>query len=261
MTLKQILLAAALTAFAFSSPASAHDLWSTAEKPEAGQPLTAVIGYGHNFPEWENIPDDEIGLFKPVRVIGPEGDLTMKPGKTNYQAVSTEALAKGTYLVIADVQPVFWTKTPKGWSQKPRNEEPQATACGLYIENAKGLVNVGGDTATAVISKPVGLPLEIIPLANPAAVKPGQRLQMKVLFQGRPLAGAKVEARSAGFAKEALAGAQAFSDTTDHEGLVNFVPLADGDWIVTVRNVRPFPETEKCDTEDFGTSLFFTIPK
>lgn len=241
------------------STASAHDMWSTAEKPEVGKPLTAVIGYGHNFPEWEAIPADEIGLFKPVRVIGPKGEMVMKPAADNYKAVSQENLVAGTYLVIVDVQPVFWTKTPTGWSQKPKSEEPQAQSCGLYVENAKGIVNVGGAKETGVIGKPVGLPVEIVPLANPATVKPSQRLQLKVLFEGKPLPGAKVEGRFTGFAKEASPNAQAFSDTTGQDGLVNFVPLKSGEWIVTVRNVRPFPDKAKCDTEDFGTSLFFII--
>jgi uncharacterized GH25 family protein len=234
-------------------------MWATSEKPEMGRPLVAAIGYGHNFPEQEAIPADEISLFKPIRVIGPAGELTMKPGSENYKAVSQEALVKGSYLVIADVSPVFWTKTPDGWSQKPKSEEPQALNCGLFIENAKGIVNVGGAAETGVIGKPAGLPLEIVPLANPAAIKPGQRLALKVLFEGQPLAGAKVEGRFAGFAQKASDGAKAFSDVSGKDGLVNFVPLAGGDWIVTVRNVRPFPEADKCDTEDFGTSLFFNI--
>lgn len=259
MTLGRITTAAFLMTFLFCASASAHDMWGTAEKAEVGQPITAVVGYGHEFPKWEAIPADEIGLFKPVRVVGPNGELTMKPGPENYKAVSQEELVKGSYLVIADVNPVFWTKTPDGWSQKPRSEEPQALSCGLFIENAKGIVNVGGATDTGVISQPVGLPIEIVPLANPATVKPGQRLQLKVLFDGKPLAGAKVEGRFAGFDKEASAGAKAFADTTGKDGVVNFVPLKSGDWLVTVRNERPFPEAGKCDTEDFGTSLFFAI--
>lgn len=258
MIFKRITLTTMLL-LAFCSTALAHDMWGTSENPAVGKPITAVIGYGHNFPEWEAIPSDEIGLFKPVRVIGPKGDLTMKPGADNYKAISQEELVKGTYLVIADVKPVFWTKTPDGWSQKPKSEEPQALSCGLYIENAKGIVNVDGAAEAELIGKPVGLPLEIVPLANPATVKPGQKIQLKVLFEGKPLAGAKVEGRFAGFAKEASSSAQAFSDTTGKDGVVNFVPLKSGDWIVTVRNVRPFPEAGKCDTEDFGTSLFFTI--
>ena len=65
-----------------------------------------------------------------------------------------------------------------------------------------------------------------------------------VLFQGRPLAGAKVEGRFAGFAQMASPGAVAFADTTDQEGVVKFVPLRAGDWILTVRKEMPFADPE-----------------
>ena len=259
MIFRQITLTAAMLLLAFCSTALAHDMWATFEDVEVGKPLTAAIGYGHSFPQTEAIPADEVELFKPIRAIGPTGELTMKPGTDNFKAVSQENLVKGTYLVITDVTPVFWTKTPDGWSRKPRNEEPQALSCGMYIENAKGIVNVDGSIETELIGKPVGLPLEIVPLANPATIKPGQRLQLQVLFEGKPLARAKVAGRFAGFAQNASPSANAFYDTAGRDGIVNFVPLKSGEWIVTVRNVRPYPEEGKCDKEDFGTSLFFTI--
>jgi uncharacterized GH25 family protein len=237
-----------LSLFALMMPAGpaalAHDMWATADQPQPGKPLTAVIGYGHNFPQFEVIPDEEASLFKPLRVIGPKGELTMKAGSPNYAWVSSEPAAAGSYLVVADVAPVFWSKTPSGWVMKPKNEAEGGLECGHYLENAKGVVKIGSGDGAAAVGKPVGLPIEIVPQLDPAAVKSGQKLPLLVLFQGRPLAGAKVEGRFAGFAQMASPGAVAFADTTDQEGVVKFVPLRAGDWILTVRKEMPFADPE-----------------
>ncbi len=258
MFFKSVLAASFI--FLCCSTASAHDMWATAENPQVGEKLTAVVGYGHNFPSWDEIPADELHLFKPLKVIGPKGELSLEAGPVNYKFVSQQPLGSGAHLIICDTKPVFWTKTPKGWSQKPRSQEPEALSSDLFIENAKGIINPGMDTDASLISKPVGLPLEIVPLRNPTSVKAGEKLPLKILFQGQPLAGATVEGRQAAMAQTSSPNAKAFVDVTDKDGVVNFVPLASGDWLLTVRHVRPYPDKNECDSEDFGSSLFFSIP-
>jgi uncharacterized GH25 family protein len=236
----------------------AHDMWATADSPTAGQPLQAVIGYGHNFPAPEAIPDEELPFFK-VSAKGPNGDIALANGTPNYIFTSKDNVAKGTYLVISNVDPIFWTKTPSGWSMKPKNESEGGIECGLYIENAKGVVVVDGDTSTDVVTKPLGLPIEIVPLANPSTIDPGQKIVLQVLFKGEPLPGAKVNARFGAFAQQASPTAIAFSDTTDQEGKVAFVPLSAGDWIIHTSNEIPYSDPASCDTESYGASLFFSV--
>jgi uncharacterized GH25 family protein len=236
----------------------AHDMWGTADNPTAGQILKAVIGYGHNFPTPEAIPDEELPFFK-VSVLSPKGSLKLTGGQPNYVFNSTENVQKGTYLVLANVDPIFWTKTPTGWSMKPKNETAGGLNCGNFIESAKGVVNVAGDTAVDLVAKPVGLPIEIVPQANPAAVKPGQKLTLKVLLNGKPLAGAVVNGRYGEYASLASPTALAFTDTTNQDGDVAFVPLAAGDWLITTTSEEPFPEPARCDTTNYGTSLFMVI--
>jgi uncharacterized GH25 family protein len=142
---------------------------------------------------------------------------------------------------------------------KPKDESPGATSCGLFIEGAKGVVVVGSDISSAVVSKPAGLPIEIVPLAHPGTVKPGGKLVLQVLLDGKPLAGAKVQGRYGAFAKLASDSAVAFADTTDQEGKVSFVPLAAGEWIVTTSTDLPYDPPAKCDKTTYGTSLHFNI--
>jgi uncharacterized GH25 family protein len=246
-------------AFALTTPAKAHDMWATASGPAVGQPLNATIGYGHHYPALEDIPAEELPFFQ-VYAVGPNGKIDLAGGTPNYNFTSKDNLEKGTYLVISDVKPIYWSKTPSGeWSMKRKDETPGATGCGLYIEGAKGIVPVGGDTSNAVATKPQGLPIEIVPLANPATVKVGQKLALQLLFNGKPLPGAEVKARFDGFPALTSDTAQAFTDTTDQEGKVNFTPLAPGAWIVIARNKVAYEGPGTCDNTDYGTSLHFTI--
>jgi uncharacterized GH25 family protein len=249
----------ALAALAFSTPAPAHDMWGTADNPTVGQPLKANIGYGHHYPKLEDIPAEELPFFQ-VYAVGPDGKIELSQGQPNYVFNSKDNLAKATYLVIADVKPIYWSRTTGGeWNMKRKDETPGATECGLYIEGGKGIVPVGGDTSPDVATKAQGLPIEIVPSAHPATIKPGQKLVLQVLFQGKPLPGAEVKARYDGYAALTTDTAQAFTDTTDQEGKVTFVPLATGAWIVTARNKTGYEGPGTCDATDYGTSLHFDI--
>ncbi|MDR1081921.1 MAG: DUF4198 domain-containing protein [Deltaproteobacteria bacterium] len=251
-------LAAAALAFA-ASPLPAHDLWTDAVSPEEGRPFPLVVGYGHAFPALEAIPAGEYPLFR-VRLVGPDGEMELVPGSPNYSWRSKEPAKAGSYLALADVEPVFWTRTPDGWSMKPKNETPGGTACGRYVESAKGVVNIGAPGGGAAVTSPQGLPLEIVPGINPASAEAGAAIPMTVLLRGQPLRGAEVSARFAGFDKmTGSADSMAFRGVTDTSGRLNFVPLTAGEWIVTVRSEEPYRDLEACDKTDYGTSLHFTV--
>ncbi|WP_032827294.1 DUF4198 domain-containing protein, partial [Kingella kingae] len=52
----------------------------------------------------------------------------------------------------------------------------------------KHIANVGHESAsTAIISRPLGHLLEIVPLDNPANVHVGEPFKVKVLYKGEPL--------------------------------------------------------------------------
>jgi uncharacterized GH25 family protein len=257
---KSLTLAAVAAALAMlASPSFAHDMWTGAAGPAPGKPFPFVVGYGHSYPELEAIPAEEYPLFK-VRLVGKDGEFPLTPGDPNFKWYTADPVESGTYLAIAEVAPVFWTRTPEGWSMKPRNESPGGTACGLYIENAKGVVNVGAAGDGSTVTAAAGLPLEIVPEVNPASARPGTAIPMTVLLKGQPLRGAEVSARYAGFDKlTGSSDSKAFYAVTDTSGKFNFVPLVAGEWLVTVRNEEPFEDSAACDKTDYGTSLHFTI--
>jgi uncharacterized GH25 family protein len=250
---------AAAALMAAASPLYAHDMWTDAASPEPGKPLRLVVGYGHKFPEPEAIPAEELPFFK-VKLAGPQGEIPLTQGAPNYNWVSDTPVEAGSYLGISDVDPIFWSMTPDGWAMKPKNEAKGATSCGHYIENAKGILDVGAPGNTPLVTGPAGLPIEIVPGAHPSAAKAGAALPLTVLFGGKPLRGAEVSARYAGFDK--LAGSsdsKAFTGVTDTSGKLNFVPLVAGEWIISVRNEEPYKDLAACDKTVYGTSLHFRI--
>ncbi|MDR1043924.1 MAG: DUF4198 domain-containing protein [Candidatus Adiutrix sp.] len=255
--MKSKFLASACFIIFLSSPALAHDFWAGAQSPAEGRPLTAVLGFGHNFPQGEAIPADQIGRrYQPLKLLGPNGQLALKNGAEPKLYVSEQPLAKAAYLVLAATVPAFRSNSPDGWLSQAKNEVQGATACRFSSSFGKAVVNIGGARESALISRPVGQDLEIVPQVNPAELRPGQKFPVKVLLKGRPLPGADVRAYYAGFSDE---GAYAFAGQTNQDGLINIIPLKAGQWLANVSESRPYPDQARCDTENFNASLTFNI--
>jgi len=143
------------------SPAQAHEIWAIAENPVEGKPLVAVLGYGHEFPHGEDIAQERLSIFYPLKVVDAQGkELALKPGDRNFKAVTEKPIEKGTYLILTGYMPTYWSKGPEGSVMKPKNEVPGATTCERYSRAAKGIVNIGG-ASDDFVTKPVGTKLEI----------------------------------------------------------------------------------------------------
>lgn len=261
MQLKQL---AVLLPWLFISPTQAHSLWVNAQ-PTAGGQTTIELGYGDEFPTAEAIPADRLHIFEPAQLIGESGDLVLKPGKENYQSVTEKPLAKGSYAAIAMYKPTYWSKNTAGWKQQNRTEMPDALYCEQASMFGKTIVNIDGATDIAVISQPQGLKLEIIPLANPASIKPGQPLPIQVLYDGKPLKNADVTATFAGFGDQhehhghTHSHAKAFLNQTDGKGKVNVYPLKAGYWVVETQHKLPYADKVICDESVLLSTLTFTI--
>jgi nickel transport protein len=83
----------------------------------------------------------------------------------------------------------IWSRAEGGKSEeKPMNENPGATRGTHALKVAKTVAQWN-----AAVTRVYGQPLEIVPLAA-AAPRVGQPLRVRVLYAGKPLAGAKVAA-------------------------------------------------------------------
>lgn len=229
----------------------AHDLWVVCQDAQLNKPLPIELGYGHAFPQNEAV---DPALVVIPYAMGPQGKMEAKPaGETRF--VTAEPLARGTYLVISGRKAQWYTKSPAGTQHKPKNQVPEALRCVRSVKFAKAIVNLGG--AKGDVSQPVGQTLEVVPLANPAELKAGQDLPVRVLFEGRPLPKAPLFATFAGFSGQK--NTFAFATKTDKEGKALVRLWHPGQWLVVAKHETPFSDKAECDKYMHAASLTFQL--
>lgn len=261
--MKKLWLAAVLCSVTLS--AHAHRVWVSADHTHGGEILKAELGYGE-FPDFEPIVKERLDIFKPLVLITENGkENLVQKGLYNYQFQSKKPVKEGSYLVVGEYLPTFWSKNANGWKRQSITEMPDATYCEQTRMYGKYIANVGHESASKdIISKQVGHLLEIVPLDNPANVGVGEPFKVKVLYKGEPLPNVTLTATFDGFdtsdrSKSHKVEAQAFSDTTGDDGTVNIIPLRQGFWKANVEYKTDFADQKVCQKEATYSTLTFQI--
>jgi len=236
--------------------AFAHDFWVTVPQSE-NKVFTADIGYGHDFPRSEPIPEDRIHLFAPLRLVTPDDVITLDQVGENYAYQKKLDLKKGSYMVLGLCRSSFWSKGPGGWAQKDRIQRPDATIVREAILCTKTVFNIEGATDSKLITAPAGQRLEIVPMVNPSNVKVGSKFPVKVLYDGEPVKTTSVTATFAGFSDRNY---QAFQGETDLKGQIDILPLKPGCWIAKTKHVLKHPDQARADEFVLVATLTFNIP-
>jgi hypothetical protein len=206
---------------------------------------------------------ERIAALKHFSAAGSE-DWTAKANNLLQLPVKFED--PGTHVIIYDSKPSLITLEPApfedylreegletviaerarlGEAAKPGRERYQR--CNKTIVTADGR----GDATFGVAT---GQRLEIIPLDNPADVRPGGTLRCKLLFNGQPLAAAKVRAwHRAGDNLTTLDG------QTSAAGEVTFTLPAAGEWMLSTVNMVRVKDGKDADWESTWGNLTFAI--
>lgn len=123
----------------------------------------------------------------------PTAALMSTPTSTPAMAAAKSApAARQAVLLAARYDNGLWARLPAvdGAKAVARNTTrvmlPEATSVSNNLKFAKGLLPAGDDTST--YKRTVGHLLELVPQRNPATLKPGEPLDVLVLFKGQPLA-------------------------------------------------------------------------
>jgi uncharacterized GH25 family protein len=200
----------ALSAAAFLFPGSvlAHDLWLLPPSPplRPAEPVVLRAATGMDFPQSESavaperivrvlarLPDGkEIsprdlgteGAFLAVRLPPPGEGTTVAAIETAPRVLRLSAEEFNEYLKEDGLPETLAWREKEGRLGEASVER--------YAKFAKAIFRVGEGGATDAATKPLGLPLEIVPLADPTRLEPGGTLRIRVLFRGEPLAGALV---------------------------------------------------------------------
>lgn len=263
---------AAALAVLWAGAAGAHEFWLQPQRfqvaPNVPTPAVLMVGAGEDRERWAAARDrvtslDVRGpagrrdLRAALRPPGGASDAVLSyagPGLHVVSLTTRNALSVlpagrfDDYLADSGLGAALAQRTAAGGAGKPGRE--------LYSRRAKALVRVGGggpgDDVAAVT--PVGLTLEIVPERNPYHLAAGEALPVRVLYLGRPLAGATVKLFCLDLDHRALA-----RRITDADGRASFAFPRRGDWLISVIWTRRIASPQ-ADFETVFSSLTFGYP-
>ena len=136
-----------------------------------------------------------------------------------------------------------------------RKARRQSSAVGreVYSRCAKALLAVG-DPSAGGHDRRVGLPLELVPAANPYTHAAGEPLPVRLLYNGAPVSDVLVQAVRREAPDEAIQA------RTDADGLVHLPLGRSTGWLVKAVHMVPAPVGVEADWESFWASLTFEVP-
>lgn len=261
MSMRALVLVLVLAA----SPAAAHDFWI---QPESFQlqvgvatPITLQVGHGDER-QRSQLPMRRIRRFL---AVGPEGKSYDLRGALDLGGPNADGAlmldAPGGHVLVLETDSRARNNLPADRFRAYVEEEGLTPALGTrsgaavserYSRNAKALVRVGDAGAQTQITRPVGLPLEIVPDVAPAG---GTTLPVRVFYQDQPLAGALVKLTNLDQDAKPLEMRR-----TDGAGLASFAVPDRGRWILNVVWTRPLAASEDAEFETVFSSLSFATP-
>lgn len=260
-------------------PAGAHEFWVTpsAWMVKPGQRATLLVNVGDQFPNASSFTTpDRIDV---VRLVGPGSDTPVPPPyrrETDSLAADVQVPnAPGTYVGAVVVKPRVGEKSAAVFQQHiehqglddvaaypPAHGENDKAVRERYSRYGKTLVRVGMHGDGTHVTRPLGLNIEIVPHADPTALRPGSKLRLRLLLDGRPALNALVGAINA--TSNAKPEEWPLKARTDANGDVEFTLDRSGAWLFrAVRTVRRTGETGAlaADWESYWASLSFHLAR
>jgi uncharacterized GH25 family protein len=271
---RRVLLLVLLVWRCCASPVAAHDFWVQPEEywvqPETVTSLTLQAGHGH-LRQRSPIPLSRITRFEAIAPDGTVIDLRngLHPGgnpadgnfrlpspgvyvlslQTDDRAQShLPAIRFNDYLKTEGLTPAL--------QQRQRTHRMDTDGSESYSRQAKSIVLVGGSGSGSQVTKPLGLPLEIVPEQSPYTDPRPATLPVRVLYHGRPLAGALVKLTNLEHDAEPLE-----VHVTNSSGRARFAMPREGTWLLNVIWTRPLPPRGATDFETVFSSLSFGFPR
>jgi len=229
---KTVLFLAAMMTIGVSA-ASAHDYWIE----KRGDGYAAV--YGHRDQRLEYDP----ASLKKVTVYSAAGKSLEFKKEVQSKAIIIRPSGSAC-LILADLESGYWSKTIYGLKNLPKRKATRPVESFKAYHYSKSIVSSG----EAAIKPVEGLRLDIVPLKQPLDMKTGDSLQLKVLFEGSPYAGASIE------------GDHDKIGLTDKDGLIR-VKIKSGRQIYTVERRDPLKNDPDADFIATTTTLTFEVNK
>lgn len=261
----------------------AHDFWlePASHRASPGDRVDVSIMLGHH---------DDLNTFarrpdhaKSFRLVGPQqtwdvageagddpaGHITAPEAGAywlvyhgNASFIELEAKKFEDYLRHEGLEPIIQQRAALGESEAPGLE--------AYARCAKAVLRVGDGSTEAHAAfwqKPVGLPLELIPLDDPFTLRPGDELRVRLLYNGEPLASAMVEAMHRQSEQQTP---QSVSVRTDEHGEATVKLDRAGRWVLAnthmvrkamVSGEQSTADADRADWESFWATLSLEVTR
>jgi uncharacterized GH25 family protein len=258
---------ATLLGLASVAPLQAHDFWiePSTFTPAPGQRISLRLRVGERW-RGDLLPRDP-GLLKRFLSVGPGGEMPV-PGRDYAEPAGVLTVpAPGLYTVVYESHrsPLALEagkfeeylkqeglEAVSAW--RARRGERGAAVKEVFSRCAKSLLAVGGGPPGEGYDRILGQRLELVPEANPYALAAGGTLPMRLLYGGRPLAGALVAALPKDRPQAAV------SARSDAAGRVRLRLDGPGVWLVKAVHMVAAPKETAADWESLWASLTFQLP-
>lgn len=169
----------------------------------------------------------------------------------------------GNYLIAMERNPAFSTLEAEQFTAYLREEgldsiialraqanESESAGRERYRRYLKTLLQIG-DRRDATFRRQIGHTLEIVPLENPYQLRAGDTLRVRVFFENRPFAGARIFAFNEGAQLEA---------TTSADGTARFQLDRAGLWLVRLVYMRRCAaDCAETDWESYWSAFTFGL--
>jgi uncharacterized GH25 family protein len=253
--------------FAVAAPLLAHDFWiePTSFHPEVGSLVGLGLRVGQGF-RGDPVPRMNEKIVKFV-LVSPSGAEKPVEGISGRDPAGRTRVDEAGYLVVGyrsspspielpaekfeqylkeeGLEKVSEARVRRGDSEKPSKE--------IYSRCAKTLLDAGGAGA-AGFDRVLGLRLELVAEKSPKKVASAGPMPARLLYEGKPLAGALVFALNRDEPEKRL------SARTDGAGRVRFDLPRAGVWLVKAVHMIPAPPESGADWESLWASLTFEVP-
>lgn len=272
MKMNQWAAVAALLLGSLASSAHAHELLlKSLRPPTAGRPTTFIVSNGDidtsiNSTPWDDVEDARIvGPRSAIHVAAPDWIVGEKTSSFHHTF-----MANGSYLLGVSTKPKVFVFSGQQFSEYLKEEHIEvagrwpdgrtadAPIRERYAKHALAVVQLGARPAQR-FRKTLGYPVEIRLQADPARLRPGQKLTVQVLAFGKPAANQIVLGGYEGYGHDAKGEpTNLLNLRTNAAGFAEFEVTTQGRWALHLVNMRPCDDAE-CDVESHYATVLFDI--
>jgi uncharacterized GH25 family protein len=249
--------------------ALAHDILLLPSGACNGSEFTLTIKYGHpadySLPEREKIFSLNIYPAGEAPAVSLLDKVVPATAETLAVKLSREQLGgPGIAIIGTQFDNGYYVETDKDhYYNTSKRELPKAEKSGHYLKFAKALVPTvtEGTAKLSGYDRVLGYRLELIPRANPFALKPGDELPVQVLFDGKPVGdGVQVDIISGEFPM--TKGMALPTYKTDEHGVAQVkLERAGAQSVGADHIVTPSIDPELSDVDNYASSLSFVLPE